>query len=347
MPGTAATLIVALDIDNSNNNTMNNSHTAIDPFGNPGYVQDNNLFVQQSRSVDSCSISTATATHGTDTKKNNNANVMAARHSLNEPNFLDKVFFELPPELNKASAATTTTTYSQPRIRTATWDSTSMSIPAPPINASSTAASLSTASNSMTSNNFNAVNYAQQQPQHSNGQSNATRDRTFTNQSDSILCIGGRATGYNQELVPSSSSVCCAFPPPQSSRPLIQVPESNNTRIPLRNFRFGKKERKESNASSSRSTTKAAPTAKQAKSNPPSTGKSTTGANKQKPMSLADAGKTVGNAPIPFSKLGNKISKMTERIGNNPHSERAIKMEQENYQRASNSTALVHEGSFA
>ena len=38
---------------------------------------------------------------------------------------------------------------------------------------------------------------------------------------------------------------------------------------------------------------------------------------------------------------------MTERIGNNPHSQRAIKIEQENYQRASNSAALVHEGSFA
>ena len=47
------------------------------------------------------------------------------------------------------------------------------------------------------------------------------------------------------------------------------------------------------------------------------------------------------------TKLGNKLSKMTERIGNNPHSQRAIKIEQENYQRAANSTAMVHGGSFA
>ena len=262
------------------------------------------------------------------------------RHSFTGPNFLDKVFFELPPEMNSKAH--------QPRSRAATWDSTSFSIPPPP-----------NSGGGISNNNGGGIQNDCQQQQ----QSHYARDRSYSVKSDPIgTQISDRGTTYPPRDASSSSSTVASA---AQSRPLIQVPPTSNKRIPLnmssvhlplsRKFRLTK-ERSEPRMMTTSTTMMLGTESGTAGGGATAPGSSVSKMMvdcprtiAKKPMSLADAGKTVGTAPVAFgniSKIGNtmtnKLYKVTERRGVNQRR----KMEQENFQQAANQ-ALVHEGSFA
>ena len=260
------------------------------------------------------------------------------RHSFTGPNFLDKVFFELPPEMNNKAH--------QPRSRAATWDSTSFSIPPPPT------------SGGAISNNGGGINndYQQQQPQNC-----YARDRSYSVKSDPIgTKNGNRGGSYPPRDSSSSSTVTSAA----QSRPLIQVPPKSNNRITLnmasahlplsRKFRLTK-ERSEPRMMTTSATTMLGTDSGTAGGGATAPGSSVSKmmvncppSKAKKPMSLADAGKTVGTAPVSFggniSKLGNTMTNKLYKVTESRAQRR--KMEQENFEQAANQ-ALVHEGSFA